>query len=115
MADIIDYKILAAAMQTVEIELSPGEGIRAETGAMLYMEDGIGMQTNRGGGLFSGFKRMITGESFFITTFLYHGSGKGHVGFAAPLSRYNNFSRLKPNGRPFFVPKGCLFLRRFRK
>lgn len=84
MADVIDYKIIGDDMQTVEIELDPGEGIRAETGAMLYMEDGIEMQTNTGGGLFSGFKRMITGESFFITTFLYHGSGKGHAAFAAP-------------------------------
>lgn len=84
MADIIDYKIYGDDMQTVEIELDPGEGVRAETGAMLYMEDGIEMQTSTGGGLFRGFKRMITGESFFISTFLYHGSGKGHVAFGAP-------------------------------
>ena len=84
MADIIDYKIIGDDMQTVEVELDPGEGVRAETGAMLYMEDGIEMQTSTGGGLFNGFKRMITGESFFITTFLYHGNGKGHVAFAAP-------------------------------
>jgi len=84
MADIIDYKIFGDDMQIVEIELDPGEGVRAETGAMLYMEDGIEMQTSTGGGLFKGFKRMLTGESFFITTFLYHGSGKGHVAFGAP-------------------------------
>lgn len=84
MADIIDFKIFGDDMQTVEIELDPGEGVRAETGAMLYMEDGIEMQTSTGGGLFSGFKRMVTGESFFITTFLYNGSGKGHVAFGAP-------------------------------
>jgi uncharacterized protein (TIGR00266 family) len=51
---------------------------------MLYMESGIEMQTNTGGGMFSGFKRMLTGESFFITTFLYNGAGKGHVAFGAP-------------------------------
>lgn len=84
MSDIIDYKIYGDDMQTVEIELDPGEGVRAETGAMLYMEDGIEMQTSTGGGMFKGFKRMITGESFFITTFLYHGNGKGHVAFGAP-------------------------------
>ena len=84
MADIIEYKIIGDDMQTVEVELDHGESVRAETGAMLYMEDGIEMQTSTGGGLFSGFKRMITGESFFITTFLYHGNGKGHVAFAAP-------------------------------
>ena len=84
MADVIDYKIHGDDMQLVEIELDPGEGVRAEAGAMMYMEDGIEMQTTTGGGLFKGFKRMLTGESFFITTFLYNGSGKGHVAFGAP-------------------------------
>lgn len=84
MADLIDYRIFGDDMQTVEIELDPGEGVRAEAGAMMYMEDGIQMQTSTGGGLFSGFKRMFTGESFFITTFLHNGQGKGHVAFAAP-------------------------------
>ncbi len=84
MADIIDYKIFGDDMQIVEIELDPGEGVRAEVGAMMYMEDGIEMQTSTGGGLFKGFKRMITGESFFITTFLFQGSGKGRVSFGAP-------------------------------
>ena len=84
MTDIIDYKIYGDEMQIVEVELDPDEGVRAEVGAMLYMEDGVEMQTSTGGGIFKGFKRMITGESFFITTFIYHGSGKGHVSFAAP-------------------------------
>jgi uncharacterized protein (TIGR00266 family) len=84
MADVVDYKIHGDDMQIVEVELDPGEGIRAEAGAMMYMENGIEMQTSTGGGLFKGFKRMITGESFFITTFLYNGSGKGHVAFGAP-------------------------------
>lgn len=51
---------------------------------MMYMGKGIEMQTSTGGGLFKGFKRIITGESFFITTFLYNGRGKGHVAFGAP-------------------------------
>lgn len=84
MTDIIDHKIFGDDMQIVEIELDPGEGVRAEAGAMMYMENGIEMQTSTGGGIFRGFKRMITGESFFITTFLYNGSGKGHVAFGAP-------------------------------
>jgi uncharacterized protein (TIGR00266 family) len=84
MADEVDYKVFGDDIQVVEIGLDPGEGVRAEAGAMLYMEDGIEMQTNMGGGLFGGFKRMLTGESFFITTFLYNGSGKGHVAFGAP-------------------------------
>lgn len=84
MADVVDYKIFGDDMQLVEVELDPGEGVRAEAGAMMYMGEGIEMQTSTGGGMFKGFKRMITGESFFITTFLYNGKGKGHVAFGAP-------------------------------
>ena len=84
MADAIDYKIHGDDMQLIEIELDPGEGVRAEAGAMTYMEDGIEMQTSTDGGLFKGFKRMVTGESFFITTFIANGQGKQHVAFAAP-------------------------------
>jgi len=84
MADIIDYEIHGDDMQAVEIELDPGEGVRAEAGAMMFMEEGIEMQTSTEGGLFKGFKRMITGESFFITTFLNNASRKTHVTFGAP-------------------------------
>jgi len=84
MADVIDYTIYGDDLQLVEIELDPGEGVRAEVGTMTYMEDGIEMQTNTGGGLFKGFKRMLTGESFFITTFMNNAREKRHVAFAAP-------------------------------
>lgn len=84
MADVIDYIIHGDDMQTVEIELDPGEGVRAEVGAMMYMDNDIAMQTSTGGGLFSGFKRMITGENFFITTFLCNGNNKSKVAFGAP-------------------------------
>jgi len=84
MTDIIDYKIYGDDMQIVEIELDPSEGVRAEVGAMMYMDEGIEMQTSTSGGLFKGFKRVITGESFFITTFLNNGGEKGHVAFGAP-------------------------------
>lgn len=84
MADVIDYQIHGDDLQMVEIELDPNEGVRAEAGTMSFMEDGIEMQTSTGGGLFSGVKRMVTGESFFITTFLNSGSGKASVAFAAP-------------------------------
>lgn len=84
MADTIDYRIYGDDLQLVEIELDPHEGVRAEAGVMTYMEPGIEMQTSTGGGLFRGFKRMITGESFFITTFLNNSGEKSHVAFAAP-------------------------------
>ena len=84
MADEIDYKIHGDDMQLVEIELDPGEAVRAEVGAMMYMEDGIEMQTSTGGGLFRGLKRMVTGESFFITSFLNTARDKRHAAFGAP-------------------------------
>ncbi|MGE5551020.1 MAG: TIGR00266 family protein [Bacteroidota bacterium] len=84
MADIIDYTIHGDDMQLVEIELDPGEGVRAEAGAMMFMENGIQMQTTTGGGLFQGFKRILAGESFFITTFLNAGPAKSCVAFGAP-------------------------------
>ncbi|MCJ7823362.1 MAG: TIGR00266 family protein [Anaerolineales bacterium] len=84
MADIIDYTIYGDDMQLVEVELDQGEGVRAEAGTLTYMEAGIEMQTSTGGGVFKGLKRAITGESFFITTFLNTASGKALVAFAAP-------------------------------
>jgi uncharacterized protein (TIGR00266 family) len=84
MADVIDYRIYGDDLQLVEIELDPNEGVRAEAGTMTYMESGIEMQTGTGGGLLRGLKRMVTGESFFITTFLNQGRGRSHVAFAAP-------------------------------
>jgi uncharacterized protein (TIGR00266 family) len=84
MADVIDYTIIGDDMQIVEIELDPGEGVRAEAGAMMYMDQGIEMQTSTGGGLFKGFKRMLTGESFFITTFLNNARNKARMAFGAP-------------------------------
>ena len=89
MADEIDYKIIGNDIQVVEIELDPGEGVQAEVGAMIYMGEGIDMDTGMGGGgLFGGLKkavkRSLAGESFFITTFVHGGQGKGKVGFSAP-------------------------------
>ncbi|MDD2438940.1 MAG: TIGR00266 family protein [Methanosarcinaceae archaeon] len=91
VADVIDYKIIGDDMQIVEVELDPGESVRAEAGAMMYMGPGIDMQTSTGrgsGGFFKGLgkglKRMLTGESFFITNFTHRGEGKGHVAFGAP-------------------------------
>lgn len=84
MADIIDYKIYGDDMQLVEIELDPKEGVRAEAGALMYMDNNIEMQTKAEGGIFKGFKRTIAGESFFITNFVNSGSGKARVAFSAP-------------------------------
>ncbi|MDB9313767.1 TIGR00266 family protein [Spirulina sp. CS-785/01] len=84
MADVIDYKIYGNDLQLVEITLDPEEGVQAEAGTMTYMEQDIEMQTGMAkGGLFGGFKRMLTGESFFITTFANKGKQQSSVGFAA--------------------------------
>ncbi|MGE5397235.1 MAG: TIGR00266 family protein [Chitinophagales bacterium] len=96
MAHEIDFTIYGAEMQFVEVELDPGESVVAEAGGMMYMEDGIAMETifgdgsdkSQGGGfaskLLSAGKRLITGESLFMTVFTNTGSGKKHVSFAAP-------------------------------
>ncbi len=84
MADVIDYKIHGDDMQIVEIELDPSEGVRAEVGAMMFMEEGIMMETGTGGGILKGFKRMISGDGFFISTFYNTAAFKRSVSFGAP-------------------------------
>lgn len=79
----LEYRILGEDMQMVEIELRPGETVRAEAGAMLFMEEGIEMHTGVGG-LLGGLKRMFTGEGFFITSFMNAARVTRRVGFAAP-------------------------------
>lgn len=92
----IDYQIFGSEMQFVEIELDPQESAVAEAGAMMYMSDGIQMQTIFGDGseqtaqggfldqMLGAGKRLITGESLFTTVFTFLGQGKGSVAFAAP-------------------------------
>lgn len=85
MADPIEYQIFGDDLQVVEISLDPGEAVRAEVGAMMYMEEDIRMQTGLGGGLFAGLKRKLTGERFFITSFVNKSkSALSKVAFAAP-------------------------------
>lgn len=84
MAHEIDYTIVGDDLQGVVVELDPNESVQAEAGAMLFMEPGIEMNTGTDGGVFKGLKRVITGESFFITTFTHAGAGKSHVAFGAP-------------------------------
>lgn len=71
-------------MQIVEIELDPAEGVRAEVGAMMFMQEGIQMDTGTGGGIFKGLKRMLTGDGFFISTFYNIANVKQSVAFGAP-------------------------------
>lgn len=90
----VDYEIFGDDMQIVEVELDPAEVVIAEAGAMNYMEDGIGFETRMGDGarpsggimdsLLSVGKRVLTGESIFMTHFRNDGQGKKRVAFAAP-------------------------------
>ena len=90
----VDYKIIGDDMQVVEVELDPGETVIAEAGAMNYMEDGITFEAKMGDGsrpdegvfgkLLNVGKRVLTGESIFITHFTNGGRGKKSVAFAAP-------------------------------
>ena len=90
----VDYKIYGDDMQYVEVELDPGEAAVAEAGGMMYMDDGIAMETIFGDGsqqnrgfldaLVGAGKRLLTGESLFMTVFLNQGQGKKRVAFAAP-------------------------------
>ena len=90
----IDYRISGDDMQFVEIELDPSEAVVAEAGGMMYMEDGIALETifgdgstqNRGfmGALLGAGKRLLTGESLFMTVFQNQAMARRKVGFAAP-------------------------------
>src|SRR3954470_10244288 len=90
----IDFKIFGDDMQFVEIELDPQEAAIAEAGGIMYMDDGIQMETifgdgsqqNTGllGSLLGAGKRVLTGESLFMTIFQNRGQGKKRVAFGAP-------------------------------
>ena len=91
----VDYEIMGDDMQLVEVELDPLETVVAEAGAMNYMEDGITFEAKMGDGsspdkgimgkLLNAGKRVLTGESIFITHFTNQGQGKKRVAFAAPF------------------------------
>ncbi|HLR70261.1 MAG TPA: TIGR00266 family protein [Pseudogracilibacillus sp.] len=90
----IDYKLYGDDMQFVEIELDPQETVIAEAGSLMMMDEQIRMETIFGDGsrkqggimdkLFGAGKRVLTGESLFMTTFTNEGTGKKHVSFASP-------------------------------
>ena len=94
-ADEIEYQIFGAEMQFVEVALDPGESVIAEAGAMMYKEAVVDMDTvfgdgsqNSQGGFFNKLmgagKRLLTGESLFMTVFTNKGYGKAKAAFGAP-------------------------------
>ncbi len=93
-ADEVDFEIKGHEMQFVEVELDPGESAIAEAGAMMFKDAAIEMDTIFGDGsktetgilgkIASAGKRVLTGESLFMTVFSHQGHGKARVAFAAP-------------------------------
>ena len=92
-ADVIDYKVIGDDLQAVIVTLDPGEMVLAEAGAMMYMQEGIVMNTAldpnaKAGGLMGkllgGAKRVLSGDSFFVTTFANSGTRRQDVAFSAP-------------------------------
>jgi uncharacterized protein (TIGR00266 family) len=93
LAHEIDFRIFGNEMQYLEVELDPGESAIAEAGSMMYMSNTITMETVFGDGdesqglmdkLVGAGKRLLTGESLFMTVFTNNGQGKQHVAFASP-------------------------------
>ncbi len=93
-SDEIDFRVFGTEMQFVEVELDPGESAVAEAGAMMYKDQSVKMETIFGDGsgsrsglmdkLLGAGKRLLTGESLFMTVFTHTGQGKAHVAFGAP-------------------------------
>ena len=95
LAHEIDFEVHGDDAQYVEIELDPGEAVVGEAGAMMFMDDGIAMETVFGDGapsrgvldaVLGAGKRLLTGEGLFMTVFTNQGSGKQRVAFAAPYA-----------------------------
>ncbi|HEX7121454.1 MAG TPA: TIGR00266 family protein [Gemmatimonadaceae bacterium] len=93
MADEIDYRLIGDDLQGVIVTLDPEEAVVAEAGSMMYMQDGIRMattldMTGRGGGLMnrllSAGKRVLSGDSFFVTLFVNESNVRRDVAFASP-------------------------------
>ena len=80
----LDYQLVGDDMQAVIITLDPQEAVQAEAGAMMFLEEGIRVHTGTGGGFMKGLKRVLVGESFFITTFYNESGGKRKLAFSAP-------------------------------
>lgn len=92
-SDVIDYRIVGDDLQAVIVTLDPGEAVAGEAGAMMFMEDGIEMGTQLSmkrdqggilGKLFEAGKRVLTGDSFFITYFANQSAQRRDMAFAAP-------------------------------
>ena len=103
-------KIEGNESQIVTVALEPGQVLRAESGGMMYMTDGISMETTTGGGMSAGFKRMLTGQNVFISDYRYEGE-PGTTGLVALGTDFpSKIVRLNVNqyGGKIVAQKGAL-------
>ncbi|MFW7379848.1 MAG: TIGR00266 family protein [Oligoflexus sp.] len=111
----VDYEILGESMQIVEVELDPGETVVAEAGAMNYMDADIRFEAKMSDGsvpdqnllsrVWNAGKRLLTGESLFLTHFTNAGSGKKRVAFSAPYPGRIIALNLAKLGKPVLCQK----------
>ncbi|HOK57404.1 MAG TPA: TIGR00266 family protein [Methanothrix sp.] len=78
------YTILGDDLQVLEVQLAPGESIRSEAGAMLFMDEGMDMSASTGG-IIKGLKRAVAGEGLFITSFTNRSDDMKRMAFSAPF------------------------------
>ena len=124
----IDYVIYGEEMQYVEVELDPNEGVVAESGSMMMMDEGIKMETIFGDGsqkdnsvmgkIFGAGKRLLTGESLFMTLFYNTHPTKKRISFASPYPGKIMAIDLAQRGGKFICQKDAFLLcgqRSFRR
>ena len=106
MSQPTEFHVIGNVMQAVVVPLQPGQELQAEPGAMLYMAGDVAMESKMSGGLLGGLKRMVAGESLFMTRFVARSAGQ--VAFAAPHP--GQLKRLDLDGRRAWLCQRDSFL-----
>jgi uncharacterized protein (TIGR00266 family) len=101
-----EFHVVGDVMQAVVVPLADGQEVQAEPGALLYMAGGVDMESRMSGGLLGGLKRLMAGESLFMTRF--RGRGEGQVAFAAPYP--GKLRQLELTGSPTWLCQRDSFL-----
>ncbi|KAL6075220.1 Mitochondrial biogenesis AIM24 [Balamuthia mandrillaris] len=101
------YKVIGHENQSVEVDIAPGEGIRAEVGSLVWMSEGVEMDTQTGGGVGKAVARYMTGESFFVTDFNNTGSKVARVGFGSNYPTKIIPFRLRDHDSQLICQKGA--------
>jgi uncharacterized protein (TIGR00266 family) len=101
-----EFHVVGDVMQAVVVPLADGQEMQAEPGALLYMAGGVDMESRMSGGLLGGLRRLMAGESLFMTRF--RGRGEGQVAFAAPYP--GKIRQLDLSGGPSWLCQRDSFL-----